>query len=69
MYLMAKPCLYMYDAKLTLSLEVVYRFIVFNHTESKIPFRENWLIFCGMWGKAELILGVCHSEARQNTLR
>ena len=30
-------------------------------------FKENWLIFWGNWGEAELILGIC--EARQNTFR
>ena len=39
----------------------------FNPTERKIHFRENWLIFWGNLGEAELILGIC--EARQNTFR
>ena len=57
MYPMAKPCLYMYDLKLTL---------IFNHVERKNNFRENWHKFWGIWGEAELILGIC--GARQNTL-
>ena len=39
----------------------------FNPTERKIHFRENWLIFWGNLGEAEIILGIC--EARQNTFR
>ena len=49
----------MYDAK--------YKVCDFNPTERKIHFRENWLIFWGNLGEAELILGIC--EARQNTFR
>ena len=26
--------------------------------ERKLHFRENWLIFLGIWGEAELILGI-----------
>ena len=39
----------------------------FNPTERKIHFRENWHIFWGNLGEAELILGIC--EARQNSFR
>ena len=38
-----------------------------NPAERKIQFRVNWLIFLGIWGEAELILGIC--GARQNTFR
>ena len=31
----------------------------------KNTFRESWLIFLGIWGEAELILGIC--GASQNT--
>ena len=39
----------------------MYSFIVFKYVnlvlwKEKIQFRENWLIFLGIWGKAELIL-------------
>ena len=30
-------------------------------------FRENWLIFLGIWGEAELILGIW--GAKENTFR
>ena len=29
-----------------------------GHKERKIYFRENWLKFWGIWGAAELILGI-----------
>ena len=50
-------------------LRIASKFLLcdFNPTERKIHFRENWLIFCGIWGEAVLILGIC--EARQNTFR
>ena len=35
--------------------------------ERKIYFRENWLIFMGIWGETELILRVC--GAKENTFR
>ena len=41
----------------------MYSFIVFfkyvvNPMERKIHFRENWLIFLGIWGEADLILRI-----------
>ena len=35
--------------------------------ERKIHFRENWLIFLGIWGEAELFLGIL--GAKENTFR
>ena len=35
--------------------------------ERKIHFRENWLVFWGIWGEAELILRIW--GAKENTLR
>ena len=58
----------MYDAKLTLSHMLVRSFKVFKYVKDrKIHFRENWLIFWGILGEAEFILGIC--GARQNTFR
>ena len=34
----------------------MYSFIVFKYVNRKIHFRENWLIFLGIWGETELIL-------------
>ena len=55
-----------------LSRPLVYSFIVFklanfNPMERKIDFRENWLIFLGIWGEAELILRIL--GAKKNTFR
>ena len=47
-------------------LVYTYSVIVFKYGE-KIHFRENWLIFWGIWEEAELILGIC--DARQSTFR
>ena len=66
MYSMATPCLYMYNANYYVnSHALVNSFIVFkvmnlilNNLEWKIYFRENWHIFWGIWGDAELILGI-----------
>ena len=33
-------------------------------TERKIHFVENWLIFLGIWGEAELILGICGARQK-----
>ena len=51
---------------------LVYSFIVFNTCEfnpmeRKIHFRENWLIFWGILGEAELILRIW--GAKENTFR
>ena len=35
--------------------------------ERKIPFRENWLIFYGIWEDAELIIRIV--GAKENTFR
>ena len=35
--------------------------------KNKVHFRENWLIFFGIWGEAELFLGIWGAKA--NTLR
>ena len=35
--------------------------------ERKIHYRENWLIFLGIWGEAELILRI--RGAKENTFR
>ena len=35
--------------------------------EREIDFRENWLIFLGIWGGAELILRIL--GAKENTFR
>ena len=51
MYPMAEPYLYVHDAKLTLSHELVYRFIVFNPAETKIHFREIGLYNVGFGEK------------------
>ena len=32
--------------------------------ERKIHFRENWLIFLGIWGEAEIILGIRGSKEK-----
>ena len=59
------------NIKGTLSHVLAYCFIVFKYVililRREIHFRENWLIFLGIWGEAGLILGIC--EARQNTFR
>ena len=36
----------------------------FNPTERNIHFRENWLIFLGIWGETELILGIFRAKAK-----
>ena len=41
--------------------------IVFKYVDLKIHSRENWLIFWGISGEADSILGIC--GARQNTFR
>ena len=35
--------------------------------ERKIHFRENWLVFLGIWGEADLILRIW--GAKENTFR
>ena len=35
--------------------------------ERKVHFMDNWVIFLGIWGEAELLLWIC--GARQNTFR
>ena len=59
MYYMAKPCLYMYNAKYLVNIKScacvkLHNFLVceFNPTERKIHFRESWLIFLGIRGEA-----------------
>ena len=52
-----------------LSHPLVYSFIVFklanlNPMERKIDFRENWLIFWGIWGEAELILRILGAKEK-----
>ena len=42
----------------------MYSFIVFNSMERKIQFRENWLIFLGIWGEAELILRILGAKEK-----
>ena len=56
MYSMATPCLYIRHA-------LVYSFIVFKFTKKK-HFRENWIIFWGIWGGAELNLGIWGAKAK-----
>ena len=70
---MAKPNLYMYNLKykvnIILSRPLVYSWKVFklanfNPMERKIDFRENWLIFLGIWGEAELILRILGAKEK-----
>ena len=37
---------------------IVFKYVKYNLTERKIQFRENWLIFWGIWEEAELILRI-----------
>ena len=73
MYSMAKPCLYIYEANYQVNIKSCARVKLhsfevceFNPTKENF-FRENWLIFWGIWGEAELFLGI--GEQRQNIFR
>ena len=46
---------------------IVFKYVKFNLTERKILFRENWLIFWGIWEEAELVLRIW--GANENTFR
>ena len=35
---------------------IVFQYVILIRLKEKIPFRENWLIFLGIWREAELIL-------------
>ena len=44
-----------------MNIKVIRSYIAsceFNPLERKIDFSENWLIFLGIWGEAELILRI-----------
>ena len=54
----------------SLSHALLYSFIVYKYVIlvlRKDTFRENWLIFWGIWGEAELFLGIWGAKA--NTFR
>ena len=59
----------MQNIKWTLRHGLLFSFTVFKYVnliigKKKINFRENWLIFWGIWGEDELILGIWGATAK-----
>ena len=56
--------------KFSSSHALLYSFLVFKYVtfilrkEKYVLGRENWLIFLGIWGEAELFLRICGAKAK-----